>query len=200
MQIFKNANYDFIKWRWHALILSSVLIIGGFLLMLARGGMPLGIDFTGGTLVVVKFDKPVHEDTVRKALDVLPGDKVVQQYGDPKLNEVPSSTMRSGPASTTGLALAANTVNVACPTACAPSSSVSVMVTVYFPSSAYTWLPEIVPLMPSSDPGGPNGSSLIAPVSICPSPQSMVAVCVSCVPASVKVAGSSCTTCPSRTS
>jgi len=88
MQIFKNANYDFIKWRWHALILSSVVIIGGFLLMLARGGMPLGIDFTGGTLVVVRFEKPVHEDTVRKALDVLPGDKVVQQYGDPKLNEV----------------------------------------------------------------------------------------------------------------
>src|SRR4051812_13666303 len=88
MQIFKSANYDFIKWRWHALILSSVIIIGGFLLMLARGGMPLGIDFTRGPLVVGKFEKPLHEDTVRKALDVLPGDKVVQQYGDPKLNEV----------------------------------------------------------------------------------------------------------------
>ena len=88
MQIFKNANYDFIKWRWHALVLSSVVIIGGFLLMLARGGLPLGIDFTGGTLVVVKFEQPVHEDVVRKALDVLPGDKVVQQYGDSKLNEV----------------------------------------------------------------------------------------------------------------
>ena len=35
-------------------------------LMLARGGMPLGIDFTGGTLVVVKFDQRVTEDAVRK--------------------------------------------------------------------------------------------------------------------------------------
>src|SRR3954463_358567 len=88
MQIFNNANYDFIRWRWHALVLSSVVIMGGFLLMLARGGMPLGIDFTGGTIVVVKFAQKVPEDTVRKALDVLPGEKVVQQYGDAALNEI----------------------------------------------------------------------------------------------------------------
>ena len=88
MQIFKNANYDFIRWRWHALILSSAVIIGGFVLMLARGGMPLGIDFTGGTIVVVKFEQKVADDAVRTALDVLPGEKVVQQYGDPALNEI----------------------------------------------------------------------------------------------------------------
>ena len=57
------------------------MILGGFFLMLARGGMPLGIDFTGGTIVVVKFEQKVPEDVVRKALDVLPGEKVVQQYG-----------------------------------------------------------------------------------------------------------------------
>jgi preprotein translocase subunit SecF len=88
MQIFTNANYDFIRWRWHALVLSSVVIIGGFLLMLARGGMPLGIDFTGGTIVIVKFQQHVPEDAVRKALDALPGEKVVQQYGDQALNEI----------------------------------------------------------------------------------------------------------------
>ena len=33
MQIFNNANYDFIRWRWHALILSSVVIIGGLVLI-----------------------------------------------------------------------------------------------------------------------------------------------------------------------
>jgi len=88
MRFFENANYDFIKWRWHALVLSSAVIIGGFVLMLLRGGMPLGIDFTGGTIVVVKFEQKVADDTVRKALDVLPGEKVVQQYGDPSLNEV----------------------------------------------------------------------------------------------------------------
>lgn len=88
MQIFKHANYDFIKWRWHALLLSSAIIIGGFVLMLVRGGIPMGIDFTGGTIVLVKFEQKVSDETVRKALDALPGDKVVQQYGDPALNEV----------------------------------------------------------------------------------------------------------------
>jgi preprotein translocase subunit SecF len=88
MQIFHNANYDFIRWRWHALILSSVIIIGGFALSLARGGVPLGIDFSGGTLVVLNFQQPVHEDAVRQALDSLPGEKVVQQYGDPSAHEV----------------------------------------------------------------------------------------------------------------
>ena len=65
MQIFHNANYDFIRWRWHALILSSVVIIGGLALALRADGMPLGIDFSGGTLVVVQFEQPVTEDAVR---------------------------------------------------------------------------------------------------------------------------------------
>ena len=38
MQIFQNANYDFIRWRWHGLILSSAVIIAGFVLSLVRGG------------------------------------------------------------------------------------------------------------------------------------------------------------------
>jgi preprotein translocase subunit SecF len=88
MRFFENANYDFIKWRWHALVLSSAVIIGGFVLMLLRGGMPLGIDFTGGTIVVLKFQQHVSDQQVRDALDVLPGEKVVQQYGDPAQNEI----------------------------------------------------------------------------------------------------------------
>ncbi len=88
MQILHNTNYDFIRWRWHALILSSVLIISGFVYALARHGVPLGIDFSGGTLVVLQFDQTVHEDQVRQALDVLPGDKVVQKYGDDAAHQI----------------------------------------------------------------------------------------------------------------
>jgi preprotein translocase subunit SecF len=88
MKIFENANYDFIRWRWHALILSAVLVLAGIGYGVMRGGIPLGIDFTGGTLIVVRFSQPVQEDAVRKALDPLPGEKVVQKYGDPATNEI----------------------------------------------------------------------------------------------------------------
>src|SRR6188768_707038 len=80
MQIFHNPNYNFIRWRWHALGLSAAIIIAGAV-MIARVGVPLGIDFSGGTLVRVQFEQPVSEDQVRKALDAIPGDKVVQQFG-----------------------------------------------------------------------------------------------------------------------
>jgi preprotein translocase subunit SecF len=88
MQIFKNANYDFIRWRWHALVLSSAVIIGGLVLALVRTGLPLGIDFTGGTIVVLRFEQAVSDAAVRQALDPLPGEKVVQQYGDPAQHEI----------------------------------------------------------------------------------------------------------------
>ncbi len=88
MRIFENTNYDFIRWRWHALALSALVVVGGVAFMMTRGGIPLGIDFTGGTIVVVKFESPVAEDAVRQALQPVPGEKVVQSYGDPADNSV----------------------------------------------------------------------------------------------------------------
>lgn len=82
MRLFENANYDFIKWRWHALILSGLVILAGVGFMVSRGGMPMGIDFTGGTIVVAKFEQPVDDDRVRTALEAVPGEKVIQSYGD----------------------------------------------------------------------------------------------------------------------
>ncbi len=82
MRLFENTNYDFIKWRWHALVASAILILAGVGFMVARGGMPMGIDFTGGTVVVAKFESAVADDAVRRALDAVPGEKVIQSYGD----------------------------------------------------------------------------------------------------------------------
>ena len=61
MEIFHNANYDFIRWRWHAIILSLVVILAGAGLMVTRG-LPLGIDFSGGTSLVVRFSQDVTLD------------------------------------------------------------------------------------------------------------------------------------------
>jgi preprotein translocase subunit SecF len=88
MQIFTNANFDFLRWRWRAIALSVVVVLAGAGLMVSRGGLPLGVDFSGGTVVVLKFDRPVPEDAVRAAVASIPGDKVVQQYGEASANEV----------------------------------------------------------------------------------------------------------------
>jgi preprotein translocase subunit SecF len=87
MDLFTNTNYNFTRWRWHAIIFSALIVLFG-VIQIARQGMPLGIDFSGGTIVVLKFQQPTSEEQVRNALATLPGEKVVQQYGAAANNEV----------------------------------------------------------------------------------------------------------------
>jgi preprotein translocase subunit SecF len=87
MALFENTNYDFIKWRWHALAFSLLIIVGGFAYGFQRG-IPLGIDFSGGTILVVKFEQPVSDDQVRDALAAAgSGENVIQAYGDAAQNQ-----------------------------------------------------------------------------------------------------------------
>jgi preprotein translocase subunit SecF len=87
MRILTDVNVDWLRWRWHALAVSWLIILAGIGLMVARG-VPLGIDFSGGTLVVVQFDRAVTEEAVRNAIDSMPGEKVVQRYGDAGENQM----------------------------------------------------------------------------------------------------------------
>jgi preprotein translocase subunit SecF len=84
MQIFHNPNYNFIKWRWHAIALSWIVIVAG-LLTIWQKGLALGVEFEGGSTVIVKFDRDVDIQQVRSALDqTMPGagqNSVVQRYG-----------------------------------------------------------------------------------------------------------------------
>jgi len=86
MDFLKNPNFDFIRWRWHAIGLSLVVILAG-LAMTVRNGLPLGIDFSGGTLVVVRFQQAVNEDAVRRAIDSIQGEKIIQPFGDSASHE-----------------------------------------------------------------------------------------------------------------
>ena len=86
MRILTNVNIDWLRWRWYALAVSWLIIIGG-ITMMVRQGVPLGIDFSGGTEIVVRFDRAVSDDAVRNALAAIPGEKQIQQYGQPADNE-----------------------------------------------------------------------------------------------------------------
>ncbi|MBF8288361.1 MAG: Protein-export rane protein SecF [Candidatus Rokubacteria bacterium] len=83
MQIFVNANYDFIgKRRWFYLA-SGGLVLLSLIWIFFVGGLNYGIDFTGGALVQVRYDKPASVDLVRRGLDEIKlGNAVIQQFGD----------------------------------------------------------------------------------------------------------------------
>ena len=83
LQIFVNANYNFVgKRRWFYLV-SGGFVVLSLVSILFRGGLNYGIDFTGGTLVQVRYDKPVTVEVVRRGLDEIKlGQAVIQQFGD----------------------------------------------------------------------------------------------------------------------
>src|SRR5438094_8575101 len=91
MHIFKHTNYDFLRWRVHALALSWAIIIAGVIAIWTKG-IPEGVEFAGGTVVIERFDRPVSVQQVRQALDKnFPGggqNTIVQVYGDPSQNQV----------------------------------------------------------------------------------------------------------------
>ncbi len=83
LQIFVNANYDFVgKRRWFY-VASGGLMLLSLIWIFFVGGLNYGIDFTGGALVQVRYDKPASVDLVRRGLDEIKlGNAVIQQFGD----------------------------------------------------------------------------------------------------------------------
>lgn len=112
MPIFKNPNFDFLKWRWPAVGLSLLIILAGVVAAM-QGRLALGIDFSGGTILIVQFDNPVTEDTVRGAIGGVADESVVQQYGTADDNQVLIRLPQSGPEAGTSLEEGANAVRAA---------------------------------------------------------------------------------------
>jgi preprotein translocase subunit SecF len=54
---------------------------------MATRGIPMGVEFSGGTIVIARFESPVSEDQIRRAVEDLPGEESVQQFDDPASNQ-----------------------------------------------------------------------------------------------------------------
>lgn len=92
MRIFTNPNYDFVRWRWHAIALSLLVMLAGAYLIATRG-LQKGVDFEGGTIVIVKFDQAANIPAIR---NLFGGDAVVQEYGPRENNDVLIRVKRTG--------------------------------------------------------------------------------------------------------
>ncbi|HET7441109.1 MAG TPA: protein translocase subunit SecF [Terriglobales bacterium] len=89
MEFFRNPNIDFLGKKWYFLAFSLVFSVAGVLSMLFWHGIPLGVDFRGGTLVYVKYSHTPNDNEIRAAMDRagLKNAKI-QRYGPSANNEV----------------------------------------------------------------------------------------------------------------
>lgn len=97
MEFFRDANFDFLGKKWYLIAFSSIFAVAGILSMLFWHGIPLGVDFKGGTLVYVKFTHTPDEDKIRGQMTNagLPNARI-QRYGPPANNEVIVSLEQHG--------------------------------------------------------------------------------------------------------
>ncbi|MDX2330609.1 protein translocase subunit SecF [Campylobacter hepaticus] len=69
MQFFREKKiYDFMKIRFIAISFSFILFFGSIYLLLDRG-LQYGIDFSGGTLVQIKYDNKAPIEEIREILE-----------------------------------------------------------------------------------------------------------------------------------
>ncbi|WP_291327792.1 protein translocase subunit SecF [Desulfovibrio sp. UCD-KL4C] len=101
LQLIKpDTHIDFIGFKNKAFLFSAILILLGIGSLIMKGGPKYGIDFAGGIVVQVKFDKLVDVKDVKQALNDtdLPG-LVVQRFGHVDDNEILIRTSTSSVAS-----------------------------------------------------------------------------------------------------
>jgi len=82
MEFLVGTHFNFLGHRRAAFIVSAVLILAGVISMVAHGGLELGIDFAGGSLVQLQFEEPISAEAIRATLaGVGYGDAEIQRFG-----------------------------------------------------------------------------------------------------------------------
>lgn len=78
-----KTSIDFIAKRFTFFAISGFLILAGFISMGIKG-LNFGLDFTGGTLLQVKFEKPVKIQAIRSAMKKTKLKPNIQEFTDHK--------------------------------------------------------------------------------------------------------------------
>jgi preprotein translocase subunit SecF len=82
MRIFQNFQFDFLSRRKYAYFLSSALFLIGVISAIFRG-FHFGVDFNGGSEIVLQFEKPIQISDVREYVDGIGlGFVEVKTFGD----------------------------------------------------------------------------------------------------------------------
>ena len=90
IEILKNPNFDFLGKAKFFISLSLLLIFGGIAYMLGTGvylganAKGYGVEFSGGTQLILRFEKQPEADRIRAAVP----DATIQTYDDPAKNQM----------------------------------------------------------------------------------------------------------------
>ncbi|MDR0308053.1 MAG: protein translocase subunit SecF [Chitinispirillales bacterium] len=83
MQLFKNTKINFLRYGKLVTGLSVGFILVSLVVLVARGGFNMSIDFRGGTTVLMKFEQPVRDElpTIRNSIGSL-------GFGQPEIKTI----------------------------------------------------------------------------------------------------------------
>jgi len=76
MKFFGETKIDFLTPRYYYLAISAFLIIIGVISLILKGGPNLGIDFTGGILLELRFNQSVNIADIRTLLSEFPNAEI----------------------------------------------------------------------------------------------------------------------------
>ncbi len=97
MELFHDPKIDWLGKKWYFLGFSLIFSVAGVLSIFFWHGLPLDVDFRGGTVVRVKFAASPNADRIRAAIDTggLRDARIQQPYGPAANNEVLVTLSRS---------------------------------------------------------------------------------------------------------
>jgi preprotein translocase subunit SecF len=87
MELIKNPNFDFLGKAKYFVALSLFFIASGLAWMWTQG-IHYGVEFSGGTQLILQFQNPPETDKIRDAVNKVDAGAVIQTYGDPTANKV----------------------------------------------------------------------------------------------------------------
>jgi preprotein translocase subunit SecF len=87
MEILRNPNYDFLGKTKILICVSLALILGG-ISYIATHGVQYGVEFSGGTQLIARFQSLPDQDKVRAAVDKVTSGATIQTYDVPSKNQV----------------------------------------------------------------------------------------------------------------
>jgi len=89
VELFRNTNIDFLGKKWYFLAFSLIFSVAGLCSIFFWHGIPLGVEFRGGTLVYVKFAQTPDLEKIRSDMNRAGlHDPRIQRFGPASDNEV----------------------------------------------------------------------------------------------------------------